>query len=233
MWLILNRTVSPLLDRQPTAQKWLENNFCPVLASLLLKSSIPSHETCKNLEATQISFHSSTRTIHRLLTPAALKQLYPHPHSTQKSPLPIKATYSMDETPSECRHFHTDDRSRQPVTAPNVRMFLRLHLSNQKQELLSQPYSYMIPAFSIIHNVTVFSEMLFCFATCCVFSVASFVCLRNAAEFCGVSSFVKCCRVLWHVVVFCESLQCFVKYSCVFFPSCCRVFDLQGNRTFF
>lgn len=80
----------------------------------------------------------------------------------------------------------------------------------------------MIPAISIIHNVTVFSEMLFCFvkcqcfATCCVFSVAPFVRLRNAAEFCGVSCFVKC-RVLWHVAVFCESLQCSVKYSCVFF----------------
>lgn len=121
--------VSPPVDRQPTAQKWLKNNFCPVLASLLLQSSVPSHETCKNLEATQISFHSSTRTIHRLLTPAALKQPYPHPHSTQKSPLPVKTTYSIEETPSQCRDFHTDDRSRR-IVVPTVHIYDPCHFHN-------------------------------------------------------------------------------------------------------
>lgn len=118
--------VATLLDGQPTAQTWLKNNFCPVLASLPLKSSVPSHETCKNLEATQISLHSSTRTIHRLLTPAALKQPYPRPHSTQKSPLPIKTTYSTGETPSECRPFHADDR---------------LRSINQSQQLMLERFS--------------------------------------------------------------------------------------------
>lgn len=109
---------------------------------------------------------------------------------------------------------------RQPVTAAYVGTFLRLHLSNQKQQVSSQPETYMIPAISIMHNVF-FKNLLFCKMSvfrdmlCFLSSV-----VRVFEKCCWVVArrvYVTRCRVWWHVAVFCESLQRFVKYSCVFF----------------
>lgn len=102
--------VFPLLDRQPTRPEVTEKQLlsCP---------RIPSSKKLNTFPRDLQKFGSDSNFFPQQYTDGTS---FAHARSsqttistpTQKSPLPIKTTYSTEETASECRHFHTDDRSR-------------------------------------------------------------------------------------------------------------------------